>query len=1286
MTSQGNKHSLRAILLTVLLIISVFAGIPLTTTSAVAASGTITATDYTLVNDSGYTYEPLTASVTVNNTNDTQESKTITIQHYTDGRWTTVGEETVIVDANTTKTANVSYTIKRAPDDGMATLRVKTPETTLTNSTLPITRTPTHIQSVKPDTTSLETGNSTTVTATVRNYNESTAVDRELTLDWGNQSTTSQITKTVRVPAGASVDVEFTPTFTIPGVHAPEVRSTFSDPIRVNDPASSVELSNQTVLTQTLYTGETIRANATVNNTDTEKTTYSVVLVANTSARATQYATTTVSLNASESKNVTLSTWVSTAGDYTVSINRQDISTATVKRPYNATNLTVDESSVVGQKTAVSVNVTNRKSTQISRDITLEQYKSGYWTNLNQTSISLNGSETKTLTFTPAFQQAGEKTLRVGNSQNLSVTVKSTVNVSNVSVSTTDAFTREPVYVNATVTNRLDSETKTTLGLQQQYESSWYTDPSTEKTVSLNASETKNVSFRVVFTSDGEQTRRLGNTDPFTVSVTDTPVHVASTAVSERSIDPGNNTSVTATVRNHGSEGAEYQTVLKIDGGTDYGENGRELSKTVHVPAGDTKQVTFTPTFTVAGTHELKIGYEEAGTVSVSSTNVSVVSGAATSDTTYKRDSLPVEVTLNNTADTKKQFAVTVEGDKNTSEYYTVTNTTVVSVPANSETTTQLLVRPYSTGNYTVRANDKVVDAFQVKPGVLVKNLSFSQKVVPVGQPIYLNKTLRNPTGKDRTHFTQVAGNSHRTNVPKSATKDVSTKVEFSTPGAKRVWADGTTYTVYAVADTSGTANLSFKRVYTPDRIVNGSLTGFYAEVENTGNATGVKTVTLTLNGTAVANETVYVPAGQTQSVYLEHTFTKTGDFDGSLSIADGATRNFTGSVRSEVVVDDSVSVSHVAGTEPNQSPVAEAEYRSGSVYVELTQNGNYVRDLSALGADNTTAFNVSFLVTDYTPRIVVGSGHDLNLSVTNTSDPDTKRVSVRIKPGELDYKYNFAGERPASPSEWASAVENNTADYGWDTAVQFRVGNADTAAPSADASAAAGMTVSTDAQMFSMPRYVTPENSAPYLEVSLAAPHKTVEGEVNQGYYEAFLPNSLLNSWNVSDPSEELTASFQRQDLNMTVTETAEGAFVDISLHYSSGTLQIQKNTTATQPDDTDSTDNTNDKTNSDTTNFVDSPPAQETTTTQQSTTTTTTTTITTTTTTPTTTTTMSTVTTEDTATSTAESTTTDTTTSGATSATPTESGSSGSTPGFGLVLTVVAALCAGLLARRTH
>ncbi|MEE6209522.1 hypothetical protein U3A55_05035 [Salarchaeum sp. III] len=249
-------------------------------------------------------------------------------------------------------------------------------------------------------------------------------------------------------------------------------------------------------------------------------------------------------------------------------------------------------------------------------------------------------------------------------------------------------------------------------------------------------------------------------------------------------------------------------------------------------------------------------------------------------------------------------------------------------------------------------------------------------------------------------------------------TKEVSTKVSFSTPGPKHVWADGQTYTVYAVADTSGTANLSFKRVYTPERIVNNSQTGFYAEVENTGNATGVQTVSLTINGTEVVNESVYVPAGQTRPVYREHTFTKTGDFEGALSIADGATRNFTGSVRSEVVVDSSVTVSHVAGTEPTQTPVVDAEYRSGSVYVQLTQNGNYVRDLSALGADSTTTFNVSFLVPDYTPRVVVRSGHDLNLTVTETANDAFVDISLHYSSGTLQTQKNTTATQEDSTTD----------------------------------------------------------------------------------------------------------------------------------------------------------------------------------------------------------------------------------------------------------------------------
>lgn len=1185
MSTGDNREALSGIVLTAILILSVFTGIPVGATSS-SMAGTISATDYSLVETQGYTNEPLNASVTVNNTKSTEDTKQVVVEQYLEysNSWETVGSKNVTVSAGSERTVNVTYFIDSVPSDGKATVRVNS----LSNSTVGIQDSPTYVRDVSTSASTVSSGNAVTTDVTVRNHGTKT-VERRVTLQWGASDSSSQV---VKLNPDSQKTIQFNPTLDIAGYQSLKAAYTTSEPVQVTNTSVDVSVSDRALQTPTIYTRENLITNATVTNNDANATQYAVTLDANHSSSTLEsHKTRIISLSSGQSKNVSVETYLSRPGEYGVTLNGQQLPTATVKRPYNATNLTVQDNSVIaGEQTNITVDVENRKSSQIDRDITLEANKTGYWDRLSTQNFVLNASEQKELTFSVTFNTAGQYPIRAANSGQQQIDVQSVVNVTNVSLPEPPVYVEEPVFVNATVTNRLDTSTNETVLLEEQTQWGYRNLSSTD--VQLAAGESKRISLPYTFDREGSTTIRIGGDETRTIDVKETPVSVLGVAVSDREIDSGNETTITATLQNWGSNGTEFNATLNIDGRS-HELNSRQLHKTVYVGADQKETVTFTPTFTMGGSHSIAVRYEEAGIVSVNDSDVSVVSGSVAPDVVYKRDNTPVSVTLENTAGTTQKFAVTTSADKNTSEYYTSTNTTVVSIGANSQKTTDVAVRPYSVGNYTITANGEVVDSLQVKRGIKVDSVSFSARVVNVGETLYFNQTLRNPTSNDRTYYAHINGQSHRTDVAAETTKDVSRALSFQSPGVKRVWADGRSYQLFAVGDTTGTANASFQRVYTPRKVVNGSTEGVFARVTNTGDATTVRNVTLSINGTAVASERVYLPANRTSNVYLEHTFESKGDFTGELNISGGPTKQFNGTVRSEVVVDGSASISHVSGTQPSSMPVVDAEYQSGSIYLKVTQNGRYVRDLSALGADSTTRFNISFLVKNYEPRVVVGSGRDIDLNITDTAQQGQKRVSLQVKPSQLDYKYDFQGGYPSSPEEWENKVQNNTADYGWDTAVHLRVGNAKSAFTSADASTLSGMTVSTDAQLFTMPRYIpNTSDTTPHLEVSLAAPHKTVDGNVNDGYYVAFLPDALLSEWNVTDPESQLDASFQNQNLTMDITETADGAIVNISLHYSSGTLQISKSTSSSNDsgsDSSDSGDSTSDSSNTDNSDTTD-------------------------------------------------------------------------------------------------
>jgi len=681
MLESADRDGLRGIVLSALLILSVVASVPLGGAASAAAAGTISATDYSLVETSGYTDEPLNASVTVNNTKETKDSKQVVVEWYDEDwrTWKTVGSRNVTVSANSERTVNVTYFIEKAPNDNDAKVRVNS----LSSRSVGIQRADTYITDITPASSTVSAGNSVPTSVTIKNYGSET-LEQRVTLEWGASSSKSKV---IELAAREERVVDFSPTLDIAGYQTLKAAHSTSTPVHVTNSSMSVAVSDRTLQTQSLYTQNRVVANATVSNNGDEAVQYAVTVTANRPSASPQYTTKIVTLGG-DSSNVTAKRYLHRPGEYRVSLNGKYLGNTTVTRPYNATNLTVDESEVIaGQPATVTVDVENRKTSQVTRGLSLEAQLGRHWERLAEKEFTLNGSEQKELTFDVAFNDAGTYPIRAANSEQTSVEVLSVLNVSNVSLPADPVYTEEPVSVNATVTNRLDSSTTKTVLLEEETNSRYRSLAS--KDVQLDAGESKRVSIPYTFSRDGSRTIRIGGDETRTIDIKYSPVRVTGVVVSDRVLDAGTETTITATLHNGGQNGTEFNATLNIDG-DEYDTGSRQLHKTVYVAADSKETVSFTPSFSVGGSHSVAVGYEDAGIVSVNDSDVSVVSGSVGADTVYKRDTTPVSVTLNNTAGESRDFAVTARADMNTSEWGTETNTAVLSLGPNTETTADI--------------------------------------------------------------------------------------------------------------------------------------------------------------------------------------------------------------------------------------------------------------------------------------------------------------------------------------------------------------------------------------------------------------------------------------------------------------------------------------------------------------------------------------------------------------------------------------------------------------------
>ena len=1099
-----------------------------------------------------YENAPFFVNASVSNRRSTPVTTNVTLYEDRKDYDRTLIEKEVSLDSSERK--RISFQTVLEYDDNK-TLRVESSKP----FNVSVQDSPIRVSSVTVGDEPIEVGNETTVSVTLQNQGE-TGADYRTTLEIGEHPYDRTVSKTTHVAGNSVETVSFTPNFTVPGIHLLHAGHT-SKRLTVTESNNGINISNASVLTQSIYQDDSARAEVTVANSGSTDSQYALVLTAK-DGRTTRYDTTSVSLSAGESRTVELGPRLSNPGNYSISVNSQNIGSTAVERPYTVTNLSVNETSIVrGESLNFTATVKNHLQSEFTTrvDFTIESLPDASHTYSRGKEISLNGSEKKTISFqdsTGSTSELGQNEVTFGDSQPIIIDIISATKTTDIRLPDS-VREMSPTSIKATVTNRANSDIDSISLYRTDSSNQWYSFK--EYPVHLNASESKNVTIPHTFRNDGNESLRIGSSDVVNITVQESPVRLQGVLVENRTLDAGEEATIRATLRNTGQTAVDYEASLYIDG--DNWENEREINKTVTVPAGETEIVTFSPSFSVAGTHELQVGYEDAGLVTVGSQDVSVEFGSVARDTVREGQEIPVSVQLNNTANSSKEFALTVRYSKESSEW-TGDSTTVVTTLSPGINNRTVLLRPYSIGNMTVSVNGMVTDSFSVRHGLVVQEREFSHRVVKVNESVWLNETIRNPTSSKQKHSVSVGNQGYPYYLSPGETKEFSREFSFETPGEKRVWIDGSRSAVYVVEETTGNPDLDFKRVYTPNRIVTGTEDGVYAEITNSGDAAALRDIELTVNGTTVDNETILVPAKETRSVYLRHVFSGNGTFNGTVSITNGSDHDFQGSIRSPVIVNGSVNVSYESGSRPVKLPDVDAEYRSGSVYITATQPDSHARELTALGIDKTTELNITFLAADFTPRVVVGNGHDVSVTLENTTQPGLTRVTTQIKPGELDYKFDFAGDRPTSPNEWDANVQNNTADRSWDSTIRFRVGNAQTAVQSANASATAGMTVSTDAQMYSMPRYVPGGNTtAPHLEVSLAAPHTTTSRNINDGYYEAHLPATLLDEWNVTDPTKQLSASFAQQNVSMDVTETADGgAFVDISLHYSSGTLEIRK------------------------------------------------------------------------------------------------------------------------------
>lgn len=324
--------------------------------------------------------------------------------------------------------------------------------------------------------------------------------------------------------------------------------------------------------------------------------------------------------------------------------------------------------------------------------------------------------------------------------------------------------------------------------------------------------------------------------------------------------------------------------------------------------------------------------------------------------------------------------------------------------------------------------------------------------------------------------------------------------------------------------------------------------------VPDTAVASAGTNVTVTLNNTGPTDERyglrVYDDATSTYSVGTEWVVVPAGTeetYDVSAAYSEGTRTTYLGNesygttvVSAAVTVE---SVTHVSGP-TNDTNLSPSVSSGGMLAVEL-RNGTQ-QDLSGTNLTEESRFEMVLHVNhSLDPGLVVANARNVSWTVENASDHYV--VTVAAQPLESQ----FMRDAP-SLDDWDSLSDSE--DQATDELLWYSISFVDE--DSLHDANMTNMTIATDAQTFGAPRYDA-ENDT--VEIELAAPHYTVDGDTNDGIYQATVPSAMLSQWGV-ESADELAGTYQGESKTLTTATNPDGSLdVAMDIHYSSGEVSLR-------------------------------------------------------------------------------------------------------------------------------
>ena len=494
----------------------------------------------------------------------------------------------------------------------------------------------------------------------------------------------------------------------------------------------------------------------------------------------------------------------------------------------------------------------------------------------------------------------------------------------------------------------------------------------------------------------------------------------------DETIAEGERAAVTAVVENAGNETGTFTAELRTDSG------GVVDTTDVEVEAGETATVEFSEPFDEAGTYELSVNGESAGTLTVTepaSAEFSVTDVTLSDDEIEVGDSVDVTADIENTGDADGTYTADLVVDDE------LRDTTRVDVAAGDTETVTFAPSFETAGDYTVSVGDGSTQELEVNSepaDVSITDASLSETDIDPGDAVTVTATAVNDGGSsgEVTADLRVDG-ATRGSETRTLDPDAEATIEF-TP----TFEESGTYDISVSDVAAGTLNVSEPAAFEvsdarleDDTLLAGDIAVVSAEVTNVGDTEGTFTAEAGATGqdgtsVRIDSRSVTLAGGDSETIELRGPVEQAGEYDvsvegtaaGTLTVDAPADPTVTDATLEEtaVVEGDRVTVTatveNTGDREGSLSVVVAAdgttevtgevtvparERRTEEFTYTAAEPGEYdvaVNDVDAGTLTVSEPAAAEFSVRDVTlsdAEIEVGDSVDVTADIENTGDAD---------------------------------------------------------------------------------------------------------------------------------------------------------------------------------------------------------------------------------------------------------------------------------------------------------